>query len=243
MMHRRSPWYAKLHQSCQVSQVMYIQSGSPLSRCAHSSNMVPAEKARCSPVQLKLALHSALLHWHCLCVCVSLENLHLYCCARLGDALPRAQCKLSLWCSLVGMVAAMVTVTIFFQGSAQLRFGLQAPVALQKPHTLSMHGDTRDDPFYWLRDDSRTDEEVLNYLKAENEYMAAALAHTVPLQEQLFKEMKGRIQETDETVAVLKDGYYYYTRTFEGKQYGVHCRRALPDGAAPETEASEMDTR
>ena len=120
---------------------------------------------------------------------------------------------------------------------------VQPPVALQKPHTLTAHGDSREDAHYWLRDDSRTDPEVLEHLKAENAYTQAALAPTEPLQTQLFEEMKGRIQETDQSVAVRRDGWYYYTNTFEGKQYGVHCRRPVPADAGAETEASEMDSR
>lgn len=118
---------------------------------------------------------------------------------------------------------------------------LKAPVALQKPHTLTEHGDSRDDPFYWMRDDARTDPEVLGHLAAENAYCAAVLADTEPLQARLFAEMKGRIQEADESVPTRHGRYYYYTRTLEGRQYRVRCRRRVPDGAAPESEESTMD--
>lgn len=119
----------------------------------------------------------------------------------------------------------------------------QAPVAIQKPKTLVHHGDERSDPFYWLRDDDRKDPEILGYIKAENEYTAAALAPTEALQAQLFAEMRGRIQETDRSVAVRRDGFYYYSRTLEGKQYSIHCRRPVPEGAGSETEISQMDER
>lgn len=120
---------------------------------------------------------------------------------------------------------------------------VQAPVAVQKPKKLEAHGDVRTDPFYWLRDDSRTDPQVLAYLKAENEYTAAALADTEALQARLFKEMRGRIQEADVTVATRRAGFFYYSRTLEGAQYSVHCRRPVPDGAGPEAEGDKVDER
>lgn len=87
--------------------------------------------------------------------------------------------------------------------------------------------------------------QVLSYLKAENEYCQAVLADTTDLQATLFKEMKGRIQEEDCSVPVRDSGFYYYTRTLEGKQYGVHCRRKIPaqeDGEIVD-EDTTMDTR
>jgi len=97
------------------------------------------------------------------------------------------------------------------------------PVAQLKPHALTIFDDTRTDNYYWLRD--RDSEEVLNYLRAENEYTSKVMAHTVDFQEQLFLEMKGRIKETDWSVPVKIDQYYYYSRTEEGKQYEIHCRK------------------
>jgi len=98
------------------------------------------------------------------------------------------------------------------------------PVAQLKPHPITIFNDTRTDNYYWLRD--RDSEEVLNYLKAENEYTSKVMAHTVDFQEQLFLEMKGRIKETDWSVPVKIDNYYYYSRTEEGKQYEIHCRKS-----------------
>lgn len=87
--------------------------------------------------------------------------------------------------------------------------------------------------------------QVLEYIKAENEYCQAVMADTVGLQDKLFKEMKGRIQEEDCSVPVRDSGYYYYTRTLEGKQYGVHCRRKIPEREDGEIvdEETTMDTR
>ena len=120
---------------------------------------------------------------------------------------------------------------------------LQAPVAIQRPKTLSMHGDEREDPFYWIRDDDRKDPAVLAHIDAENKYTAAALAPTEAVQGRLFKEMRGRIQETDQSVATRRDGFWYYTRTLEGEQYGIHCRRPAGDASATEDETSAMDER
>eukprot|EP00892_Ulva_mutabilis_P011782 jgi/Ulvmu1/8977/UM005_0068.1 len=118
---------------------------------------------------------------------------------------------------------------------------LKAPVCVQKPHNVTEHGDSRYDPFYWLRSDSRDAPEVLAYLKAENTYCAEALADTQDLQKQLYKEMRSRIQEADTSAPVPRNGYFYYRRTLEGKQYAVHCRRPIGDVEGPVDETIEID--
>lgn len=97
------------------------------------------------------------------------------------------------------------------------------PLAAKKPEELTIHGHKRVDPYYWLRE--RENPEVIAYLEAENAYTEAALAHTDALREKLYEEMLSRIQETDETVPVRLNGYYYYSRTEEGKQYNIYCRK------------------
>jgi oligopeptidase B len=115
--------------------------------------------------------------------------------------------------------------------------------APRRPTVLRAHGDERVDDWYWLRD--RDDPEVVAYLESENEYTRAAMAHTEALQQGLFDEIKSRVQETDASAPVRKGPYEYFTRTIEGKQYGVHCRRpagtpGLPDPfAAPGTPPGE----
>lgn len=89
---------------------------------------------------------------------------------------------------------------------------------------------TRQDPFYYLRDDDRKDPKVLKYLEKENEYTKSVMADTEELQEQLYHEMRGRIQEKDISAPLLSHGYIYYTRTEEGEQYAVHCRKPVRDG-------------
>jgi oligopeptidase B len=99
----------------------------------------------------------------------------------------------------------------------------QPPDAERRPHAIDAHGDQRTDDWYWLRD--REDPAVLAHLEAENAYTKAMLAHTEPLQQELFDEIVARIQETDLSVPVRKGGYWYYSRTVEGLQYPIACRR------------------
>jgi oligopeptidase B len=86
-----------------------------------------------------------------------------------------------------------------------------------------MHGDTRVDPYYWMN--QRDTDEVLQYLNAENNYTQAVMKGTENLQETLFQEIKGRIKEQDESVPYFENGYYYYSRYDEGKEYPIYCRK------------------
>ncbi|KAK9830261.1 hypothetical protein WJX72_010654 [[Myrmecia] bisecta] len=119
---------------------------------------------------------------------------------------------------------------------------LEVPQAEQRPKQLEgPNGDVREDSYYWLRDDERTNPEVLAHLKVETAYAKQVLADTEQLQEALYNEMRGRIQEADQSAPQRHEGYYYYSRTLEGEQYRVHCRRRVPPLAGPATEADEMD--
>ena len=91
------------------------------------------------------------------------------------------------------------------------------PIAPKRPQELTTHGDTRIDPWYWLRDVD--DPETLAYLNAENAHTEAAMAPEEVLQQSLYQEMRGRIKEDDSTVPQKEGDYYYYTRFEEGKQY------------------------
>ena len=97
------------------------------------------------------------------------------------------------------------------------------PVAEKKPHFTVTHGDSLRDDYFWMRE--KTNPEVVKYLEAENAYADAVMDPTKPLQEQLYTEMLGRVKETDENVPSRKGGYYYYSRTEQGKQYAIQCRR------------------
>jgi oligopeptidase B len=109
---------------------------------------------------------------------------------------------------------------------------------------LEHEHDVRIDPWFWLRD--RDDPEVLAHLEAENAYTRDAVAHLSGLRRELYDEIIGRVQESDTTAPVRRGPHEYFTRTVEGLQYGVHCRRpagapALPDPfAAPGATAGEV---
>ncbi len=104
----------------------------------------------------------------------------------------------------------------------------QPPVAAMKPMPRALHGDTVIDNYYWMIDYFKKgpdSNEVLDYLRAENNYLDTMMSGTKDFQAALFKELKGRIKEKDESVPALKNGYYYYTRTEDGKQYFKYCRK------------------
>ncbi|WP_225555141.1 S9 family peptidase [Sphingobacterium bovistauri] len=104
----------------------------------------------------------------------------------------------------------------------------QAPVADIKPHNRIIHGDTVVDNYYWLNDFFKKGSDssnVVKYLEAENAYTKQMMAGTEDFQQKLFEEMKGRIKEKDESVPYFFNGYYYYNRTDEGKQYYKYCRK------------------
>ncbi len=106
------------------------------------------------------------------------------------------------------------------------------PVAEKKPFELEKHGDVRIDEYYWLRE--RENPEVISYLEAENAYTEGVMSHTEELQEALFEEIKGRIKQDDSSVPFFRDGYWYYTRYEDGKDYPIHCRKAGSMDAAEE---------
>ncbi len=110
--------------------------------------------------------------------------------------------------------------------------GPTPPGAPRRPHVTTVHGDTRVDQYFWLRD--REDPAVLEYLRAENAWTDTVMQPTRALQETLFQELRGRIQETDLTVPELESGWLYYLRTAEGSQYPILCRRRDAADAAEE---------
>jgi oligopeptidase B len=97
------------------------------------------------------------------------------------------------------------------------------PVAPERPQVLEAHGDRRLDPYYWLRE--KQNAEVIAYLEAENAYTVAVTAPAADLQERLYREIVGRIQETDTSAPVFYKGWWTYTRTVEGLDYEIYCRR------------------
>ena len=100
-----------------------------------------------------------------------------------------------------------------------------APIAAEHPHTVESPNGARVDNYYWLRDDERTSQSVLDYLMAENAYADAMLAHVKPLQATLYEEIVGRIKQDDATVPYRKRGYWYYRRFETGKEYPIYARK------------------
>lgn len=111
------------------------------------------------------------------------------------------------------------------------------PVAKKQPVTRDIHGIKLVDPYAWLR--NREAPEVMSYLKNENLYTEEVMKETEQLQTSLFEEMKSRIKETDLSVPYRMDEYMYYSRTEEGKQYRIHCRRGTEEGAPEEITFDE----
>src|SRR5438552_10839574 len=97
------------------------------------------------------------------------------------------------------------------------------PMARKIPKDVTAQGDKRIDNYFWLRE--KKNPEVMKYLEAENAYTDQFMKPTAELQDKLYKEMLGRIKQTDLGVPYRLSGYFYYTRTIEGKQYPIFCRK------------------
>src|SRR3978361_588666 len=113
---------------------------------------------------------------------------------------------------------------------------LPPPVAARKPITRVHHGDTFVDDYEWLR--AKTDPEVISYLEAENAYTEASTAHLEPLQQRIFDEIVARTKQTDLSVPVRRDKFWYYDRTVEGQQYQIYCRLPATGDAPPVIDAA-----
>ncbi|MGA2189509.1 MAG: S9 family peptidase [Steroidobacteraceae bacterium] len=110
---------------------------------------------------------------------------------------------------------------------------LKPPIAAVRAHTVSSPHGKRSDPYYWLRDDERTDPEVLAYLSAENAYHAQHLAPVKALEDAIYAEIIARLKQDDSTVPYRKNDYWYYIRFEPGKEHPIFARRSdAPD--APE---------
>ena len=101
------------------------------------------------------------------------------------------------------------------------------PIAPQRPHTITTHGDERADPWFWLRE--QEDPQTMEYLRAENAFTEAFMQPLEALQEAIYAEIRGRIKEDDNTVPEKEGDYYYYVRFEEGGQYPIYCRRQGSD--------------
>lgn len=104
---------------------------------------------------------------------------------------------------------------------------IRPPEAARRITTRTHHGDDFDDAYEWLR--AKDDAEVIAHLEAENAYADARTAHLAPLREKLFQEVRSRVLETDLSVPTRRGDWWFYSRTEEGAQYGIHCRTAAVD--------------
>src|SRR5438445_6821659 len=110
------------------------------------------------------------------------------------------------------------------------------PIPAEDPTVLTKHGDSRIDPYYWLR--QRANPEVIAYLEAENLFADAVMAPTARLQQRLYQEIVDRVEQTDTSPPTYFKGYWHYTRTVEGLDYEIHCRRK---GSMEAPEEVELD--
>jgi oligopeptidase B len=112
---------------------------------------------------------------------------------------------------------------LFFMPACKNEIQMKPPVAKKIPKELNIHEDTRIDNYYWMND--REDSAVIAYLEEENAYREAIMKHTDDLQSKLYDEIVGRIKQTDMSVPYRVNGYFYYTRYEEGKEYPIYCRK------------------
>jgi oligopeptidase B len=106
------------------------------------------------------------------------------------------------------------------------------PVAPTRPHSFDFHGKKIEDPYFWLKD--KKDPQTIKYLEAENAYREAVTKRLKPLEEKLYKEMLSHVKQTDLDVPVRDNGFWYYSKTEEGKQYPIYCRKKGSLDAAEE---------
>ncbi len=120
----------------------------------------------------------------------------------------------------MSLVSPFVAVALLAPVTLAQEAGKQPPMAQKKAHTTQIHGYTLKDDYFWLREKSNP--EVTKYLEAENAYTDRVMKPTKDFQEALYKEMLGRIKQTDLSVPSRIGDYFYYSRTEEGKQYPYH---------------------
>lgn len=137
-------------------------------------------------------------------------------------ALPRACALLAISCCLSTMTACKDPA---LRSDAAATTLAGPPMAEQRPHQVGSPNGTRADPWYWLRDDERSDPRVLAYLAAENAWFERHMAPLSATVEGLYAEIVGRIKQDDASVPYRRHGYWYYTRYVEGQEYPVHARR------------------
>ena len=102
-------------------------------------------------------------------------------------------------------------------------FAQSPPVIKKETKVFDEHGKKRSDDYYWLSNPS--DSNVINHLKSENAYVESMLKHTEPMQKKLYDELVGRIEQKSASLPTKRNGWWYYTRFDEGKQYPYYARK------------------
>jgi len=125
--------------------------------------------------------------------------------------------------SIFSCSTLIIVSLLIISGCTDNKNIMNPPVAKKINKELTAHDHTRVDPYYWLND--RENEDVIAYLEAENAYTTSMLKHTEELQTELYEEIVGRIKQTDMSVPYKRNGYYYYSRYEEGKEYPIYCRK------------------
>ena len=129
------------------------------------------------------------------------------------------------------VVAALALILPFTGVFAQM----QPPIAAKRPHSFTHHGITVEDPYHWLKDEGYPkvdDADVLAYLKSENSYFEAQMAPIMGLKQQLYAELKGRVQQDDASVPVPNGAFEYWWQFKPGDQYRTWVRRPKAANAA-----------
>ncbi len=141
---------------------------------------------------------------------------------------------LALWLCVAGM--PVISAVSF----AQAVTAPAAPAAAKHSYQVPSPNGSREDDYFWVRDDTRKNAEMLAYLNAENAYTDAVMAHTKPAQDVLYQELLGRIKQDDSTVPVRKNGWWYSIRYETGKEYPVYVRRKDSPPGSPEAPVQVM---
>ena len=121
------------------------------------------------------------------------------------------------------LIHCALVILMISESISQNNVNPKPPIAKKVPKTDVLHGETRTDNYFWLREKSHPD--VRSYLEAENAYMEGVMKPATGLQERIYQEILKRTKQTDLSVPYRIGSYWYYTRTEEGKQYPVYCRK------------------
>jgi oligopeptidase B len=132
---------------------------------------------------------------------------------------------------LIGIALSLAAcASLLPVGESKTAIEPKPPFAKKIPYETSIHDTVLVDYYYWMKDKSRIDPDVIAHVEKENAYTDSMLLHTAELQEQLYQEIVGRIQKTDISVPVRIDSFYYYWKDVEGKEYSIYCRKkCVPD--------------